>query len=116
MSKNVEAKLQELDKRLGEIKGILLEHDSLLEEGRLISDQIELLKKRRHLSLSDHAIVRYMERVLGIDIEQITNMVITESLKTKVNAMGNGTYGIGDGFKVIIKDNYVLTVVKKEKL
>lgn len=115
MSKSVETRLKELDKRLNEIKVILLEHESLLEEERLLTDQIQLLKKRRQLSMSDHAIVRYMERVLGIDIEQITNQVITGDLKTKVNAMGNGTYGIVEGFKVIIKDNYILTVVKKEK-
>lgn len=56
--------------------------------------------------------MRYIERVLGIPIEEIENKILTEQLKEQYECLGNGTYSVNGGeFKVAIKNNTVLSVL-----
>ncbi len=79
-----------------------------------IKQKIDKLKDNGNLIVSEHAIIRYIERVLGIDIEEINSKILTEEIVKQVEILGNGTYSVNEGeFKVVIKDNVIITVIKE---
>lgn len=81
-----------------------------------LMEKIERLKQSGNLIVSEHAIIRYIERVLGINIEEVTNKIVPEEIKKQIEILGNGTYSVDDGeFRIVLKDNVVVTVLKDVK-
>jgi hypothetical protein len=66
----------------------------------------EIGKLQRKVIVSEHAIVRYFERVLGYDIEDIKTQILPPDVKQLVN----GTFQVGI-HKVKVKDNTIVTVL-----
>ncbi len=65
------------------------------------------------IKITEHAMLRYVERVLGIDIEQIEKSILEELNLETIEKLGNGTYPVRD-FNVVIKENFIITVIKNE--
>lgn len=63
------------------------------------------------LTVTDHAIIRYLQRVQQIDISLVPAKIITEDLRKNVNKLGDGHYPVDD-FIVVVSDNVVVTVYK----
>lgn len=73
--------------------------------------KIEQANKSSEIKVSEHAIVRYFERVLGHDIEAIEKQIVTPELLELVEKLGDsGGYPVGD-FKVLIKDGTITTII-----
>lgn len=90
-----------------------------------INEMIKLLQKqkeyieeedKKELIITDHAAVRYMERVKGINIkEEIRQHLIRSKTKFFYDQMGTGTYGVAEGlFKAKISDNCVKTIYQNK--
>ena len=60
-------------------------------------------------AVSDHALVRYMERVKGFDLEAIRNEILTEDRKQQILA-GAKAIKVGNS-KFKIEGNVVVTIV-----
>ena len=71
------------------------------------------LKNRTHrnkLNVTDHALVRYMERAMDQDFEMIRKAILSDKLKQFAEATkGNGIFRL-DGFVYIIINNQIVTV------
>ena len=65
----------------------------------------------KDITISDHAIVRYLERVYKIDMEQIKKEILPDNVQETIKGLGNGTYPIGNDLKIKVKNNNVLTVL-----
>ena len=79
-----------------------------------LNNKIDKLKERGSLIVSEHAIIRYIERVLGISIDEISQKILGNEIEKQIETLGNGTYPINDNeFKIVIKDNVVVTVIKE---
>ena len=93
-----------------EMKDAQREHQECLKK---ISDlQFQLQKAeddQRELEVSEHAIIRYLERVMQIDVDNIRNTIIGEVGKAHT-AMGSGHYPIGNGCRAVIKNKTVVTI------
>lgn len=77
----------------------------------ILRDEIRKLEGNNKVKLSEHAIVRYLERVKGVDISSIEQEIITEELLSLVNSLGGtGTYPSKNGYSIIVKNNTVTTV------
>ncbi len=78
--------------------------------------KIEKLKsqKPKDLIVSEHAMLRYIERVMGIDLQELQNKILPPEKAYEVRAMGNCTYGLGD-HKLTVKDGIVVTVIGEEE-
>lgn len=61
--------------------------------------------------VSEHAVIRFLERAMGFDMEQIKQKILNDNLKDTIKSMGNGEYPICEGLRVIVKNGVVLTVV-----
>jgi len=57
--------------------------------------------------------LRYIERVMGIDLSLIEKKIKTE-IQSIYEKMGDGMYPIGDGNKVKIKDGNIITILTKD--
>lgn len=115
--KNLESQQVSLKQKIDQSNDAILvreiKHNAMVDEYELANDKIEKIKNRRKINVSDHAVIRYLERVLGMDIEELKQDIITDDIARKIKAMGNGNYGIEGGFRMIVKDNVVLTIFKK---
>jgi hypothetical protein len=61
--------------------------------------------------VSDHAVLRYMERVLGLDVEVIRNTMLTASQVEVAKRMREGELPIGGGHYARIVNGRVATIL-----
>lgn len=74
-----------------------------------------LAKRADGITVSEHAIIRYIERVMGINIEDIAARILPETAQEYVEQLGNGHYPVNQGeFKIVVKDGVVITVLTPE--
>lgn len=76
---------------------------------REIERQIQWAKTPPHLS--DHAIVRYLERTGQLDREAIKEDILTPEIVSHIRHLGSGKYPLGNGLRIVVKDNTVVSVV-----
>lgn len=89
--------------------------------------------------VSDHAIIRYLERVKGVDVElikeaegittacdyevicclkhahnidinSIKKEILTDKLKEMISIIGDAKYPIGHGLRAIVRENTIVTI------
>ncbi len=82
-----------------------------------LRSMIEKLNNTNEITISEHALVRYFERVLKFDMEEIKQNILTEEvLRLSEELGGSGTYPTGkqdvdgDNYRVVLKNNVVVTV------
>lgn len=76
-----------------------------------IDRSINALKERgKDIVISEHAILRYIERVVGMDIEDLKKDILPEMTKLQIKALGNGVFP-AQTHKVRVKDNVVITIL-----
>ena len=63
--------------------------------------------------ITDHAAVRYLERVHKLDIKKIikNEMEEKENLEKMIEVLGTGVFPIKENFKAVIKKNIVKTIL-----
>ena len=62
--------------------------------------------------VSDHALVRYIERVHGYDLTPIREMLLTDAVRTAAR-MGCRTVKLGCGARVKLRGHTIITVLAK---
>lgn len=114
--------MSELKKLQTQIKKLTTTRNSLVEKQKSIETQltecnssIRELRKQIQLStrkivVSEHAILRYLERVDGVDIDQIRESILTEELKKYSDQFTSGKFPFNKHNRAIIKDNVVVTI------
>lgn len=66
--------------------------------------------KKTKLAISDHALVRYMERVLGVDVGGVRKQILDAKSKKDIGVLGDCTYPVNNLYCVVVKDGVVVTV------
>ena len=71
---------------------------------------IERLSKRGDTTVSEHAILRYLERVCGMDVENIKTLILNDEFKA-LNYLtnGEGTIKMND-IEYVLKNNVIITI------
>jgi hypothetical protein len=65
------------------------------------------------LHISDHALVRFLERVHGIDMESVKASILTPQLIKLYKMFGDGEFPIGDDTtRVVIENATVKTIMR----
>lgn len=69
-------------------------HDAALEKQEQLERVDTAIKRQENdeLVVSDHAIVRYMQRVLGVDIDAIREILLSDHVRQLHLTLGDGTY------------------------
>lgn len=74
-----------------------------------VNHEIEILT--RELTVSEHAILRYIERVYELDIEKIQKEILESPSLATIDVLGSGRYPLQCGAKAVIKDRVIVTIV-----
>jgi hypothetical protein len=76
----------------------------------------QLYKMEEELKVTDHALVQYLLRIKGIDVEALkTEMVSGMNLNLIDEFNGCGNYTNKEGVKFILRDNKVITLYEEGK-
>lgn len=79
---------------------------NLAAQIQTLRQQIETLKAaKQELIVTEHAIIRFMERAMGLDLGQIKEQILVASVKS-----ANGKYPITNGLRAVVRDGSVVTV------
>jgi len=77
-----------------------------------IKEEIRNLEQKNITPVvSEHAVIRYLERVKGLNIELIKQEILTEKIVEQFKTLGNGKYPIQGKHKAIIKGGTVVSVI-----
>lgn len=105
----------ERDSLRGRISSLQKQSGAISERIKMINcDIYKIEQKSDGLRVSDHAIVRYVERVLGVDTEDICKEII-DKVDVMHNQLGNGKYPIGHGSKAVINQGVIVTITGEDK-
>ena len=94
-----------------DIKGKKKEIDKNLEIKRkkLEGVKAKIANAQESVIVSEHAVIRYIERVLGIDIKEIEKKIVDEETEKIIREMRPSRINKGE-FSILIKDSTVTTV------
>ena len=66
--------------------------------------------------VTDHAIIRYLERVMGVDIERLRRLVLPAVTERSAKTLGDGVYPTpARKHRVVIKKGVVKTVLSPQR-
>jgi hypothetical protein len=103
---------EELEKRRPVIRTRL---NALRSELTLVDQKIAELRPKAP-EVSDHAVVRYIQRVMGMNIDELKREIVgyndLDLLKT-YQAKGSGRYMVGNTHRVCVENNMVTTVLPR---
>jgi predicted nuclease with TOPRIM domain len=120
------AKIKELESRLVREKQALsslkserssLERDIASRQNRIrrLTDDLERVKKTSDkVVVSEHAILRYLERVEGLDIEDVKRKMVSNSAEKQIKNLGSGIFPVGASHKLRVRKGYVVTVLTED--
>lgn len=95
---------------IGEYRKKVREHNDNIAR---IKKRIEGIGKTEGLQLTEHAILRYIERVELIPVQDVRNRIVTENLQRMFDILGDGCFPIDNSeFSVVIKNGQIITVKK----
>ena len=114
--------LKQKQVRLAKLRAeIAEENERLANEQRVLSNKRneaqalqqainDFLECQKDPIISEHALLRFFERVKGFDLEQVKAEILTEQVKVLIRQLGSGVYPV-NGFKIKVKDGTVVTIV-----
>lgn len=112
MNQELHKLIEESDRLQAELMEIKTEKQSIVDRLKHVESKIEELKNSHmELVVSDHAIVRYLERVENLDIEAIKKKIVTEKVNELINKLGNGVFPVNDTFKITVNKKVITTVL-----
>lgn len=107
----------QIEKLQHEVNKITSDVDKMQSQKSKMEKEIHRLRKQHRRLLfdpevSDHAIVRYFERTLGVNIDDVKKQIVNQNVINGYRAMGDGKYPIGNSdHHVIIESGVVVTIV-----
>lgn len=99
-----------------ELKVVNAEADRILKHQKdLRSDLNTIIRKINNLLSSDvvlteHALLRYLERIQGVDLAEIKNNILDDTTKDQIKVLGSGRFP-KDGYTLIVKNNTIISIV-----
>lgn len=79
---------------------------------REFDDRIRNLQNRNSEPIvSEHALLRYIERVMGVDLEEVKNKILTSKLRNCLEKIPSGSFPDPAGFVVKTKNRTVTTII-----
>lgn len=92
-----------------QIRSLESEMQSINHRIQEIEAAVASLGKNGEIVVSEHAILRYLERVEGLDLSRVRSVLLTDKVKGSVKALGNCKVGLDD-CTVVVRNNTIVTV------
>lgn len=87
------------------------EYESRNKTVKILEKTIKNAGQKKSITVSDHARLRYLERIKGIDIDQIDKEILDDKTVSLIKQLGGtGTYP-NNSFRLKLKDYTVVTIL-----
>jgi predicted transcriptional regulator len=73
--------------------------------------KIKQMEASDNIVVTEHAILRYLERIMNIDIEELRAEILTDKTRQQIKTLGNGRYPLEKGGKAVVKNNSIVSVI-----
>lgn len=114
--KRIQTRIAEQTERLKEAQRTKSEADKVVKAEQDKLNQVKsALNKFNETNkdpvVTEHALLRYCERVIGIDMEEVKSKILAEPIRSHIDQFGSGTFPNNEeGFKVVVKKRQVVSV------
>ena len=108
---DVKSKLKtEVHNLLNQIKPLQKEHANKVAQLDNVCIQIKKYKPNK-IKVTEHAILRYIERVMGFDLETISNAILTDDVKKSIYQFGTCNMPFDDKHQIVVKEYSIITII-----
>lgn len=77
-----------------------------------LEEKIKSLEQPKEITVTEHALIRFFERALGFDMDDIKDKIVEDNLKQLVEQLGDsGKYPHSCGVQLVLKDKMIVTVI-----
>lgn len=76
---------------------------------------VKIMQPNEKIAISNHALLRYLERVKGVDVEAARQEIRDGLGCPPVQELGDGKYPLTFGAKAVIRSRTIVTIIVKEK-
>lgn len=101
----INAEIEEVEKEIRKVG---------MRRERLHAERDQLLKDlERPPKITDHAIVRYLERIRGHDMDAVRLYILPSYCPAleQIRTLGEGEFPIGDSHRVVVKNGVIVSVL-----
>lgn len=70
----------------------------------------ELKAKKPGIIVTEHAMLRFIERILGISLDEIKERILPPDVVALIDKMGDGKFPHPEGGRLVVKNGTVVTV------
>jgi multidrug efflux pump subunit AcrA (membrane-fusion protein) len=102
------AATRELQQLRDEQRGLSVRATALVAKLKDVDAQLEAASQE--LTVSEHALLRFVERTMDVDLLRIAKE-IADKVRPIVDKIGDGDIPIGDGLRAIVRNKCVVSVV-----
>ncbi|WP_456403519.1 hypothetical protein [Hydrogenimonas sp.] len=122
--------ISRLKREIGVLHELVSHHQSQAQstqsEIQMVQKRIEMLRdvsdnhvrsrsKCDGIVVTDHAVIRYLERVVGVDIGAVKRKISGGAVVKCAAAIGDGRYPIEPGVKAVVRGGKVVTIIKYDE-
>lgn len=80
-----------------------------------MQQRIDALQTDNRVRITEHAVLRYLERVRGINIKDVYKEILTPEVQEMIDTLGGSGKFPNKDFQLVMKDYVVTTIVTPNK-
>ncbi len=117
--KQLERRFSEANARLKTLKAEQTDMNQRVQREQetlnTLRKQIDKLKQNNgRLVVSEHAILRYVERVMKLDLEEIRRKILPETLEEHIRTIGSGVFPT-ETHRIKVQNGVVITLLTDDE-
>lgn len=98
-----------------ETKAAMCRRDDAQVSLRALEDRLRVLTdESKAPTLTDHAVLRYLERVQGVDVGAARASILPPTVVEMIQKLGSGVYPVGS-FRIKVVKGSVVTVLTRDE-
>lgn len=72
----------------------------------------EILSSDKPLVVTEHAILRFLERVVGFNLDELKNQILPDEIESRIKSMGSlsGKFPVSDTHRVVVRNRQIVTI------
>lgn len=60
--------------------------------------------------VSEHALLRFIERIYGVDLDEVRNKILTPTTIKALKVMGSGSFPLEAGGRAVVRGNTIISI------
>ncbi len=78
---------------------------------KLQAIEVQINSVQQEPTVSEHAMLRYLERVQGVELKAVEAAILTPRVRNVIATLGDGKYKL-DGHEIVVKNRTVVSLLQ----